>query len=168
MKTRSAGRGFTLAEVMIGILLTALVVSAVMGVALTARRDSPRADRKMAATYAAKQLMDDLKNYITASLDAGAGPGPGNSWAFPGDAGASCTITSGPCMGLGACVNRAALWTGCLHNGSAVLPANLSAAPISMQICYCVIDISGAGVGYGNPGFLPQVNVTASWAEEQI
>ena len=64
MKRRRGG--FTMIEVVISILLTATLVSAVFSVALSTQKSSGKADRKMLAGQAHRQLTSALKGYMGA------------------------------------------------------------------------------------------------------
>lgn len=59
--------GYTLVEVVISILLTSVLVSAVFSVALTAKAGSGKADRKLLGGDSLRALDDALKAYVTDS-----------------------------------------------------------------------------------------------------
>ncbi len=66
MKVRLAARkGFTLIEVVVSMLLSAVMISAVFSVALSSKQTSARSDRRLAAAQAAQSMMQRLKNYVT-------------------------------------------------------------------------------------------------------
>ncbi len=58
--------GFTLVEVVIAMLLTAIIVSGVFSLALTIRSGNVQTDRKLIADQYARQLTSMLKSYVTA------------------------------------------------------------------------------------------------------
>jgi prepilin-type N-terminal cleavage/methylation domain-containing protein len=89
MKT---SKGFTLVEVIVAVLITAVMVSSVFSISLSSRRGNLRADHKLIAAQATRQLSATLQNYVTAdntvatSIGGQAGfQAPGGTWQFPGD-----------------------------------------------------------------------------------
>lgn len=140
---RGTGRaGFTLIEVMIGMLLIALMVGPLFSVALTARQSKPRVEQKTAAAVAGSRLLERLKLYVTADTSAVPGPAPGtspNGWGLPGD---SCN-----CYALAPGTHQL--------NASAWLP---ELAGLGGSIRYTVTPLMvGSGVTQSN------VNVTIDW-----
>ncbi|MBI3547433.1 MAG: type II secretion system protein [Elusimicrobia bacterium] len=139
-KKRNAG--FTLAEVMIAILLTAIVVTSVFGVCITAKQTSTRYDKKIVAKNAAQQVLAKLENYVAAANDSSAsvlelsGPnqacgacGATSTWTLP--------IPSDVC---GGCVH--ALASGA-HTVTTLLPSKYQVSPYSMTMTYTVTDLNG-------------------------
>jgi type II secretory pathway pseudopilin PulG len=57
--------GYTLVEVIISILLTSVLVSAVFSVALTAKSGGGKADRKLLGAQSVAAMTDALKGYVT-------------------------------------------------------------------------------------------------------
>ena len=58
-------KGYTIIEVVISILLTAVMVSAVFSVALSSRQSGGKSDRKLLAAQASKTLSMVLRSYVT-------------------------------------------------------------------------------------------------------
>lgn len=94
MKSRP---GYTLVEVVIAILLTAVMVSAVFSIALTSKEASPKLDRKMAATQAANAVAQKMRNYITSDVSNTliAGPSGGLPGAASWQIGGLYALTAG-------------------------------------------------------------------------
>ena len=63
--------GFTLVEVMVAIMVSAMMVTAFFSIALTSRIQTIRVDHKLAANQLAQQVLQNLKNYVA---DPNAGP----------------------------------------------------------------------------------------------
>ena len=131
-------RGYTLVEVVVAMLLSAIMISAVFSVALTGRtQTSSRGDCQVAAAQAAQALLQRLKNYVADPSYATSGitgPGPGGGWTIQGD-GASYALSVG---------NHTT-------TDQKIIPASLSGAPCNASISYTVFA--------GSP---QQVNVTVS------
>lgn len=151
---RGASSGLTLVEVMVSILLTAIVVTAVMTVSLTARRGSVRTDRKLLASDSARGLLDRLANYISSSLEPGIGPNNGG-WDLSGDL---CDC----CGGIPGCY---ALEPG-THTVTSLLPGEVIGPPYNMAMSYFVRDTEDAvDAGISRADFRPQVSVSVTWDE---
>lgn len=86
---RRFGRaGLTLVEVVIGMLLVALLIGAMMSIALTGKIGVKKSEKRAVAAMAGGRLLDQLKRYVTADPAASPGPSPGhapNGWGLPGD-----------------------------------------------------------------------------------
>lgn len=174
----SRSAGFSLTEVMIGILLTAIIVSSVFSVSLTTRRQIGLSDDKVQAGYFEHKLMEELKNYVTASLEPGAGPGPtagpgaDPTWSLVNDTCQPCSGNNCGCAGQNAAGSAGcyALAPGA-HDVTAMLPANIVADPslanpkgLSMKMCYVVTDESGSSP-FDQGLFRPQVQVFVQWTK---
>ncbi|MBI5241825.1 MAG: hypothetical protein HY926_15235 [Elusimicrobia bacterium] len=82
-------RGSALVEVVISVLLTGVAVSAIMSAMMTASAQSGRSQEREQAALCLTQLLQELRNYVTAdtdpSPDAPGGAGP-DGWRLRGDA----------------------------------------------------------------------------------
>jgi prepilin-type N-terminal cleavage/methylation domain-containing protein len=83
--------GYTLVEVIIAMLISAIMVTAMFGVGLTSKQGTGKSDRHLIAAQAARQVTSQLRNYVT-----GCGCGMGGVWEIPAE---SCLVPSVP----GAC-----------------------------------------------------------------
>jgi len=139
MKARN--RGFTLVEVVIAMLLTAIIVTGVFSLALTIRSGNKRTDRSLIADQYARQLTSMLKSYITADCSANTvsmapKTAAGNhSWSLTGVEGPGGIISD-------SCASCYALKSG-YHVLSNFIPASTSEAltsnaPYNAKICYDV------------------------------
>ena len=63
-------RGFTLVEVAIAIVIIAVVVMGFFSVFLTGKTGAIRTDAQDISTFLVRQTMDELKNYVSASMSA--------------------------------------------------------------------------------------------------
>ncbi|MDE2038519.1 MAG: type II secretion system protein [Elusimicrobia bacterium] len=172
-------RGYTLVEVVVSILLTAVMVSAIFSVALSSRQGGGKAERKMLANGAAQALSDALKGYVSGDYSGAAsafginGPSPGSgaaTWYIstanqvdhncsgPASAADSSTTIYGPAP-------RYALAAGChalvCQAGAAqsecFMPAKLRASPYNGYIYYTVSYPAGSSA--------PLVQVFTYWSE---
>lgn len=147
-------------------LLTAIITSSVFSVALTTKRNSGRGLRKLIADQAARQLSEQLKNYVTGSsvnIMAGlSGPGAGtNKWSMDGAAtGVADNGSTESCISDN-CADCYALLAGSHTICGTYLPAWFVAAPYNAKIIYFV------GAAPESPGGLtvPSVNITVDWTE---
>lgn len=136
-------KGFTLVEVLVGIVLVAVVVVSSMGVAVTSTGNAGRMDRRREAAQRVRALSDALRGYVTADPSLAAGPGDGpDGWRLPGDACACAALAAG----------RHELdpgyWLG-----------SLAAAPYGGTIAYTVTyDVAAAGAQ-------PTVAFDVAWSE---
>lgn len=121
---------------MISVLLTSIMVTSVMTVALTSKQGGAKADRKMIAAEGVRELQARLKNYIkdtTGTIPPGiVGPGDGaNSWSL------DTTTTNDT-----SCVNCNAIPTAAssieTHTITGILPAWFEAAPYNATLKYIV------------------------------
>lgn len=163
--------GFSLLEVLVAVLLTAIIVTGTFSGLLTTRKNAGRSDNRVLAAIAQRQLLETLQNYQTASnlgSDATSGPGGGgNSWHLPGDACKPCSGPNcSPSCGSNACAASCyALDVACAHTVTTqYMPARLQNPPLNGQMCYTVTDESGAGGG-DLTKFQPRVNVYILWNE---
>lgn len=162
MRAKRIGEhGFSLAEVMVGMLLAAIMVTAVFTVALTVKRGVSRSDNRSAANNAARLLLEELKNYQTADQTAGLGPNAG-AWSFPVGACAGEPIP--PAWAVGYCAAASyALSEGCAHCATLRVPAALRSPPIRMTMLYRVTNEDTSG--WGQPGYMPRVETQVDWVE---
>lgn len=149
-------RGFTLVEVIVAILVTAVVVTSVFAVAMSVKRGTAVSERRLAANNAGKHLLEKLKNYVTPELAHSGvpwpGPGVGSGWKLPED---NCGDCGGGCY---------ALATGCEHNASALIPQMWRDPPYGMTMKYKVYDRGGCAP-YPCATAQPQVSVKLDWDE---
>ncbi|MBI5883076.1 MAG: type II secretion system protein [Elusimicrobia bacterium] len=82
-------RGTTFVELMVATVLLASAASMVGSVFLSGSQQSARAQRREEGSVCLQQLMDELRNYVTADTGTVAAA-PGGSWALPGDGCGSC------------------------------------------------------------------------------
>jgi len=157
--------GFTLVEIVVAMLLTAIMAGSMFSLALTARQGGARGFRKLVADQAARQLSEQLKSYVTidyASTSGIAGPGRGaNKWSMndttvvpniQDDCGTGSWPTDCYALALGN------------HNIKGYLPAWFAAAPYNATILYTVS--SAESITYGTKtGNVLNVNVTTDWDE---
>jgi len=181
----TARTGFSLVEMLVAILLTAIIVTATFSALLMTKANLGGSDMQMAASQAQQQILKALQNYQSAHItapDANSGPnqtpvssgtcgdGSHSTWclASPYESGAACAGTNCPATSLcnsNVCAASSyALAIGCGHNVTAWLPAVLQNAPYNGVMCYTVTDQSGNA---GAPAtFIPQVNVTVQWTKQ--
>ncbi len=141
---RRQNKGFTLIEVVIGMLLIALMIGPLFSVALTARQSKTRVDKKQAAAIAGNRVLDRLKLYVTADPLASSGPGPNGSWTLPGDS----YTGAGGALGVGVHDLSAADW----------LPQELKVA--GGKISYTVTKMNVDKLGTVTQ---PSVTLTITW-----
>jgi hypothetical protein len=170
-----------LVEVIVAMLISCIMITAVMGVAITGvRSGGPKNMRRILADQAISQLSGQLKEYVTAcgcSPSSGVCPvgpcttsgtgldGPNKS---PGVTGAATWYLAGsPGSPAGSTIvdSQGARWalTAGVHTLTNVLPA-IEAAPYSGNISYTVTWAAGVGAVPG-PTDVPSVTFNANWTE---
>lgn len=158
-------KGFTLLEILVSILLTAVMVSSVFSIALTAKRGGGRTDRKMIASQGSRELTAMLRLYVTANPnEANWGPNAGN-WTLDsggindcGDLGASPPTD---CPGTDNCPGCYALEKGS-HVLSGFLPGWFEGSPYNARTTYWVSYQYAYSVANGT---MPLVNISVDWSE---
>jgi type II secretory pathway pseudopilin PulG len=184
--------GYTLVEVVVAMLISCVMVTAVMGVAITAKQSSgPKNFRQILANQAIAQLSGQLKGYVTGcgclcaqngtcdatkcadpALCAGGkglnGPNSNNTcnatWYLNGSVGAADPTTGAPQSIMDSQLNAWALASG-PHTLSHVVPA-IEAPPFSGNISYTVSWPPGSCAGgYPGPTDIPTIAFTAKWNE---
>ena len=134
-------RGAALVEVVISLLLIGVAVSAIMSAMLATSLQSVRSQDREQAALCMTQLLQELKNYVTADTaanpDAPGGAGP-TGWQLPGDA-----------------CNCWALDETRTHDVTARLPAQL--AQYGAQMTYAVRAVTVNGLD------TRQVTATLTW-----
>ncbi|MHB2025275.1 MAG: PilW family protein [Elusimicrobiota bacterium] len=167
--------GYTLVEVIIALLLTAVIVSAVFSLALTIKAGHVKIDRHLMAQQSSRELTSVLKSYVTADCSAATINGisaPNGSWSLTGIPGVHSNPVSDSC---GSCY---ALAPG-HHVLSNYIPSRLSQAPYNGKICYdvnyagaCSIDptctntsVAAAPCQSASPAGPPSVCVNVYWVE---
>lgn len=157
-------RGYTLLEAAIAMLLTALIASSVFTIAMSARRSSNKGLRKLAADQAARQLSDQLKNYVTGDRTAtlaNSGIAPPN----PNGTGAQgwSLVTTNTADSLCGGTPCYALQEG-THVVTGILPTWFTSPPYSATLRYYVKEVY-----YFNGSvnvMSPWVNITVDWSEQ--
>jgi len=136
--------GYTLLEVVVSILLTAVMVAAIMSVALSSKRGSVKNDRKIIANEAGRQLAARLRGYVTADAAQSTVPGPGvgaGGWKLPGDSQSYALSCADHSLD---------------NSASNLLPAWFAQPPYNATVSYKVTCQSGVP---------PKVDVTVNWSE---
>lgn len=180
MKINEAG--YTLLEVVVSLLLSAIMVGAVMSVALTAKHGSVKSDNKTIAAQETRRLSAELKAFVTSyydystagwSANVGSIGGPANpgtpgtaSWQWASMTGAdganpisdSCRLaptynSSPPCYALAAGV----------HNLTNYMKPEFEGAPTLASATYSVT--TGVDFGSGNLR-APEVKVNIYWSDQ--
>lgn len=162
-------RGSTILEVMIALLITALVVTAVFPVMLSSRTNLNRASRRRQGTVYAQNMMDQLKSYVgSVSLtsdfallpNSGHFRGPGASPAWQ-DACTGCSNPNPPGPSCYALEVSPAVGPPCTHVLDSMLPAEFRNAPYNGELRYAVSPITeGSHTLY-------KVDVQVQWDEPQ-
>jgi type II secretory pathway pseudopilin PulG len=159
--------GYTMIEVVVSILLTATLVSAVFSVALSTTQSTGKTDRKMLAAQAQRALTSALKGYVTADRNSGLIFGPNaaargnnsNSWNIhtPGvqtdSAGDVYALSPYPNAGTTThtltCIAAPGADAGCF------LPKIMRDAPVSGTVTY-VVNVSAVNAP-------PRITVTVNY-----
>jgi len=85
MKVR---RGYTIVEVVVAMLISAVMITAIFSVALSSKRSGMMADSKMIASSSSQSVAKLLANYMTANWTQTVVPGPNtrgtNTWSLDG------------------------------------------------------------------------------------
>lgn len=161
--------GFTLIEVVVSVLLTAVMVSAVFTVALSVKTGGGKADRKLLAGQAERALSATLKGYVTS------------------DNTATNTVIAGPnaCARTGCGTPGPTSWN--IHTPGVQTDSlgdvyALTAAPVGSEHVLTCVAAPGADaacfvpkvlrdppfngtIKYSVVGSPPQVIVTVNWTE---
>lgn len=162
MKRREAG--YTLAEVIISMLLAAIMASAVFKLAVTSVQSGVKLDRKVVAQQAQRHLTDQLTQYVTgdntnANTNMPVGPNNGygaGAWRLSGITGEDNRAVTDSCGCYALSANG-----GAAHVLSGYLPQWFEQAPYNATISYVVTDGPG-GLASGQP---KGVLVTVTWVE---
>lgn len=168
-----ARSGYTLVEVVIATLLTAVMVTSVFSVALTSKQGGGKSERKLIASQAAKRMSAGLKNFVTGcSCDA-----------VTGACGADCGLAGfeGPTPRAGVASwymndpanpnpdnrivdSRGDVWALAdgVHTitGPGAIPAWFQAAPYNGRVVYTV---DNSVIVNGRP--VPRVTMDVQWTE---
>lgn len=160
--------GYTLVEVVIALLLSSVMVTAVFSVALTSKQGGGKSDRKLVASQASKRVTAALRNYVTGcSCDATTGF-CGADCGFAGFEGPTprVGVASWYFNDPGNAVNdsRGDVWAlaSGVHNitGTGVLPQWFLNAPYNGYVSY---SVNNSQVVDGRP--VPQVTLNVIWTE---
>ena len=158
-----ARQGYTLVEVVVAVLISLIMISAVFSVALTSTRGGAKEDRRLVAAQAAQSMLKRLANYVCSDPNNTLIGGPSNptspglaSWSFNGFQG--CTDNLGTVYALAPGQHIINCPAGIL------LPATVSAnTTVSYQVswaagCYTLPTPIAANCG-------PAVQVAVYWTE---
>lgn len=148
-------------------LLSAIMVSSVFSVALTAKQSGGKGERKLLAGQVTKQMLGTLKNYQTSDYSsaqvASWGPNANNAanrWSLEDN-----TVTPAiDCVGPGHPANEYALryvGAGTTHTVRGILPTWFEAAPFNATLRYYVNGSRTSADGK----VIPQISVTVDWTE---
>ncbi|MBI3300195.1 MAG: hypothetical protein HYZ75_18665 [Elusimicrobia bacterium] len=129
-----SARGTTLVEVVIAILILSVVVAGFSSGLYAAIAGTKQGDARQQASLSARQLQEELKNYVTADPTTAEGAPGSPPWHLPGDA---CT----GCAGGSACW---ALTEACTHDVSGRLPEEYRTGYL-MTLRYRVDLVSSGG-----------------------
>lgn len=172
-----ASSGYTLVEVVVAMLISCVMVTAVMGVAITAKQGGVKNTRRLQADQAISQLSAQLKGYVTAcgcNPQSGSCPAPACT-TIPGpntangSGVASWYLNGAPGAGGTSIVDsmgsKYALTCG-THKLSNVLPA-IEASPFNGNITYTVWWPPGQPncPALPGPSGAPIVTFSATWTE---
>lgn len=158
---RIGSRGYTLLEVVVSMLVTAIVATSVFSLALSTKRSGAKGLHKLVAGQGARQVSEILKNYVSGDWTTSAADlpidGPSETAAMPwqmtqGSVQDSCS-DSDP-----APASCYALAVGS-HTLKGYLPSWFENPPYNARVKYHVTDTGNAG------GFVPKVSVTVRWDE---
>lgn len=166
MKGRTRQSGYTLVEIMVSILLTAIMVSAVFSVAVTTRAGGGKADRKLLGSQASKALTSALKGYVTQDTNTPVTGIPGPNFRNAGAATWSLqdtvqTDSQGAVYALAAGVHTIS----CIEadpGRNCFLPLSMRAAPYNGTLTY---RVSYPATGGPFLGEAPRVDVSVNWDE---
>lgn len=163
--------GYTLVEVVIAMLISSIMVTAMFGVALTSKQSSGKNDRRLLASQAARQITSQLRSYVTG---CGCNPSTGDCSAC------NTSLLSGPNTANGA---GAASWymngggitdsrgnvyaLACNNHvltGAGIIPPNLQDPIFNASVSYNVTYPGGCPTSVSATS-APKVDVTVNWTE---
>ena len=160
-------RGATLIEVVVAVLLSAVMVSAIFSVALTAKSESKMTEESNTASQAVRQLSAQLHLYVTGYYNYISGFNPTMN-EIPGPSCPDCALGSGnqntwawnsvtmPTWGVGVSDSCGGyVLAQCTHSLQHYLPQWFESAPYDARISYTV-TVPNVSEG-------PQVNITTTW-----
>ncbi len=166
IKRRSPRGGYTLVEVVVALLISCIMVTAMFSVALTAKGGSGKSGRRIVANQASAQISSMLRGFVTGcgcnvntggcAADCALIPGPNTSnagvatWYINGFGGITDDLSGG---------NVYALMAG-VHNLRNVLPPWFEGPPYNGRVSYTV---TVADTVQGRP--VPRVDVNITWVE---
>ncbi len=167
IRLRRDGLGYTLVEVIVAMLISCIMVTAMFSVALTQKAGSGKSDRKMLANQGMSQVSAMLKGYVTGcgcDPNTGVCNGGGDCDTLLGPNKANGGVATWYLNGSGGNIsdsmgNVYALTYG-VHTLTGVLPGWLEAAPYNARVSYTV---SQAQLVNGRP--VPQVVMSVNWTE---
>lgn len=165
-RRRGGPAGYTLVEVIVAMLISCIMVTAMFSVALTQKAGSGKSDRRILANQGAAQITAMLKGFVTG---CGCDPSTGVCSNTNGD----CTMLTGPNTanagvatwymnggGITDSMGNVYALTYGAHTLTGVLPAAFEAAPYNARVVYTVSNTQTVN---GRP--VPQVVVNVNWTE---
>jgi prepilin-type N-terminal cleavage/methylation domain-containing protein len=161
-------RGYTLVEVVIAMLISSIMVTAMFGVALSQKVGTTQGDHRLYADQAIRQVSSQLRAYVT-GCGCSAATGSCSSSGIPND----CTMILGPnTANAGPATwffnspsvtdSMGNVWalTNGTHVLTGVLPAWFEAAPYNARVSYVVTTVETIN---GRP--VQSAAVSANWTE---
>lgn len=151
-------------------LISSIMVTAMFGVALTAKQSTGKNDRQLLAAQAARQLTSRLKGFVTA---CGCNPSSGSCAAcatssLTGPNTANAGVATWSINGGGVTDSRGTVYAlACgthILTGSAIIPPNLQDPAFGAYVQY-VVTYPGGCPGTVGATSAPQVDVTVNWTE---
>ena len=177
-RRRAGSSGFSLVEVMVAMLISAVMVTAVMGVAVTSKQGSVKSSHRQMFDQSMAQMSAELKTYVTACgcskggacaggcYMGGATPIQGPNLLRAGGV-ASWYLNGSPAPGGGTITDsKGDVWAlACgAHTLTGLVPS-MEAAPYSGNVSYTVTWPAGSCAGTPGTSDVPTIQFAANWTE---